>query len=220
MAEENKENLGNSNGEQNTITKEEMAEAISKARTEERTKLMGKVESYKATLVENTETIKTLEVRVATLEKDNAKLEKEIKNHETELQNKLEEGKQMSAEELEKLKTERDEAISRAEKAEKEFAGYKAQQELENYRLEKVKDLDEDFRDLVKGSTKEDIDKSYEKIKEKQEKITKKYGGQRANPPLPSPHKGVNKTPGKVSIEDIAKMSMQEYKEWKESNKK
>ena len=93
---------------------------------------------------------------------------------ETKLEAKLEEGKKLGNQEVEKLIKERDEAIQRAEKAEKDFEDFKASLEIKEYRAEKVKDLDDDFKDLVVGATKEEIDESYNKIKEKFDKISEK----------------------------------------------
>ena len=212
-----KQNVDNS-GEQNVGNAVQIAEALNKARAEERSKLMGKMEELKTSIANKDNTIKELNSKISTLEKENKELTDAKSDFEKQLEKKLEEGKKLGNQEVEKLTQERDEAIQRAEKAEKEFADFKASLEIKEYRAEKVKDLDDDFKDLVEGSTKEEIDESYNKIKEKFDKISERFKKE-DKPGLPTPHKDIKVTK-KVSLRDVEKMSLSEYAEWRKSLEK
>lgn len=208
----------NNSGEQNVGNAVQIAEALNKARAEERSKLMGKMEELKTSITNKDNTIKELNSKISTLEKENKELTDAKSGFEKQLEKKLEEGKKLGNQEVEKLTQERDEAIQRAEKAEKEFADFKASLEIKEYRAEKVKDLDDDFKDLVEGSTKEEIDESYNKIKEKFDKISERFKKE-DKPGLPTPGKDVKFTK-KVSLRDVEKMSLSEYAEWRKSLEK
>lgn len=212
-----KQNVDNS-GEQNVGNAVQIAEALNKARAEERSKLMGKMEELKTSIANKDTTIKELNSKISTLEKENKELTDAKSDFEKQLEKKLEEGKKLGNQEVEKLTQERDEAIQRAEKAEKEFADFKASLEIKEYRAEKVKDLDDDFKDLVEGSTKEEIDESYNKIKEKFDKISERFKKE-DKPGLPTPGKDIKVTK-KVSLRDVEKMSLSEYAEWRKSLEK
>lgn len=205
-------------GEQNVGNAVQIAEALNKARAEERSKLMGKMEELKTSIATKDNLIKELNSTISTLEKENKQLTAEKSDFEKKLETKLEEGKKLGNQEVEKLTQERDEAIQRAEKAEKEFENFKAELEIKEYKAEKVKDLDDDFKDLVVGSTKEEIDESYNKIKEKFDKISERFKKE-DKPGLPTPTKDV-KLGKKVSLKDVEKMSLSEYAEWRKSLEK
>lgn len=206
-------------GEQNVGNAVQIAEALNKARAEERSKLMGKMEELKNSIASKDTLIKELNSKISTLETENNQLTTEKSEFEKKLEKKLEEGKKLGNQEVEKLTQERDEAIQRAERAEKEFENFKANLEIKEYRAEKVKDLDDDFKDLVDGSTKEEIDESYNKIKEKFDKISERFKKDEDKPGLPSPHKDI-KMGKKVSLKDVEKMSLSEYAEWRKSLEK
>lgn len=216
--EENKGELEKGKeGEQKILEAQAIAEALNKARSEERSKLMTKMEGLKTTIEENKKTINDLKQTIESLKKEKEALEKEKTNYDSKLEEKLQEGKKLMDEELQKALKERDEATQRAEKAEKALEDYKAKVELDKYLNDKVSDLDEDFRDLVRGNTKEEIDESYNLIKEKQEKISQKFV-KKDKPPRPEPKK-LNKG-GKIGVEDIANMSLEEYIKWKKDKDK
>lgn len=208
----------NNNGDQNVLSAVQIADALNKARAEERSKLMGKMEELKNSISSKDATIKELNSKISSLEKDNKLLTDEKAEFENKLEAKLEEGKKLGNQEVEKLIKERDEAIQRAEKAEKDFEDFKASLEIKEYRAEKVKDLDDDFKDLVVGATKEEIDESYNKIKEKFDKISERF---KANnkPGLPTPGKDI-KVGKKVTLKDVENMSLSEYAEWRKSLEK
>ena len=113
-----KQNVDNS-GEQNVGNAVQIAEALNKARAEERSKLMGKMEELKTSIANKDTTIKELNSKISTLEKENKELTDAKSDFEKQLEKKLEEGKKLGNQEVEKLTQERDEAIQRAEKAEK-----------------------------------------------------------------------------------------------------
>lgn len=208
----------NNNGDQNVLSAVQIADALNKARAEERSKLMGKMEELKNSISSKDATIKELNSKISSLEKDNKLLADEKSEFETKLEAKLEEGKKLGNQEVEKLIKERDEAIQRAEKAEKDFEDFKASLEIKEYRAEKVKDLDDDFKDLVVGATKEEIDESYNKIKEKFDKISERFKTNN-KPGLPTPGKDI-KVGKKVTLKDVENMSLSEYAEWRKSLEK
>lgn len=208
----------NNNGDQNVSNAVQIADALNKARAEERSKLMGKMEELKNSISSKDATIKELNSKISSLEKDNKLLADEKSEFETKLEAKLEEGKKLGNQEVEKLIKERDEAIQRAEKAEKDFEDFKASLEIKEYRAEKVKDLDDDFKDLVVGATKEEIDESYNKIKEKFDKISERFKTNN-KPGLPTPGKDI-KVGKKVTLKDVENMSLSEYAEWRKSLEK
>lgn len=208
----------NNNGDQNVLSAVQIADALNKARAEERSKLMGKMEELKNSISSKDATIKELNSKISSLEKDNKLLADEKSEFENKLEAKLEEGKKLGNQEVEKLIKERDEAIQRAEKAEKDFEDFKASLEIKEYRAEKVKDLDDDFKDLVVGATKEEIDESYNKIKEKFDKISERFKTNN-KPGLPTPGKDI-KVGKKVTLKDVENMSLSEYAEWRKSLEK
>ena len=125
----------NNSGEQNVGNAVQIAEALNKARAEERSKLMGKMEELKTSITNKDNTIKELNSKISTLEKENKELTDAKSGFEKQLEKKLEEGKKLGNQEVEKLTQERDEAIQRAEKAEKEFADFKASLEIIQNRI-------------------------------------------------------------------------------------
>ena len=118
------------------------------------------------------------------LEDTVAERDKEITRLKDLIEKAKQEGQSLGKEELEALTKERDELKAEVEKARAEFEAYKQSQEVEAYKASKLSDIDEDFKDLVIGSTKEEIDSTYAKAKALQDKVKEKY---KPNLGLPTP---------------------------------
>ena len=115
----------------------------------------------------------------------------------------------MGKEELEALTKERDELKAEVEKARAEFEAYKQSQEVEAYKASKLSDIDEDFKDLVIGSTKEEIDSTYAKAKALQDKVKEKY---KPNLGLPTPDmNNIFESKNKDALASVRDMDNQTY---------
>ena len=112
---------------------------------------------------------------------------------------------------LDALKAELEDYKAKLAKAEKDFSDYKASEELKAYKNTKIADIDDEFKALVVGNTKEEVDASYAQVKGIQNAVKEKY---KVKEPLPEPKTKV-KAPQKT--EDLLKrlnsMSLEEYAE-------
>lgn len=203
----------------------DIEDLMSKVRQEEKSKLYPQIEKLKADLEEKTnkinsylissaekeETIKELNGKIALLEKEgDAKVAEAKKESSTELEK-----------ELEKVRRELEAKNAELQSKDAEFESYKVSKELEAYRAEKLKDVDETVADLVTGNTKEEIDASVEKAKALYEKVLAKVGVKNepaknkasavAKPNL----KGTVEVFGELNPEDIRKMSQADWKEYR-----
>ena len=110
-----------------------------------------------------------------------------------------------------KIKAELEDYKAKLAKAEKDFSDYKASEELKAYKNTITADIDEEFKALVVGNTKEEVDASYAQVKGIQNAVKEKY---KVKEPLPEP-KSKAKAPQKT--EDLLKrlnsMSLEEYAE-------
>lgn len=208
MAEQNP----NPNGEQNIDIQAE----LEKARKQERDKLHADIDRLKNDLAEKAKTCNENYITISNLQKDLGSAKKEIQDFENKLAKAKEDGKMESNQELENVKKELEEYKSKLAQAEKEFADYKSAEEVKAYRISKLADIDDEFKELVKGSSKEEIDASYEQVKSLQNTVKEKYSKKEQ---LPTPK--TNPTvPKKTSdlIEKLKGMSAEEYKEARKRN--
>lgn len=208
MAEQNP----NPNGEQNIDIQAE----LEKARKQERDKLHADIDRLKNDLAEKAKTCNENYITISNLQKELGSAKKEIQDFENKLAKAKEDGKMESNQELENVKKELEEYKSKLAQAEKEFADYKSAEEVKAYRISKLADIDDEFKELVKGSSKEEIDASYEQVKSLQNTVKEKYSKKEQ---LPTPK--TNPTvPKKTSdlIEKLKGMSAEEYKEARKRN--
>lgn len=208
MAEQNP----NPNGEQNIDIQAE----LEKARKQERDKLHADIDRLKNDLAEKAKTCNENYITISNLQKELGSARKEIQDFENKLAKAKEDGKMESNQELENIKKELEEYKSKLAQAEKEFADYKSAEEVKAYRISKLADIDDEFKELVKGSSKEEIDASYEQVKSLQNTVKEKYSKKEQ---LPTPK--TNPTvPKKTSdlIEKLKGMSAEEYKEARKRN--
>ena len=208
MAEQNP----NPNGEQNIDIQAE----LEKARKQERDKLHADIDRLKNDLAEKAKTCNENYITISNLQKELGSAKKEIQDFENKLAKAKEDGKMESNQELENIKKELEEYKSKLAQAEKEFADYKSAEEVKAYRISKLADIDDEFKELVKGSSKEEIDASYEQVKSLQNTVKEKYSKKEQ---LPTPK--TNPTvPKKTSdlIEKLKGMSAEEYKEARKRN--
>lgn len=157
---------------------------LSKAREQEKAKLYPEIEKLKGEVKAKSDKLNAEIIKSANLEDAVAEKEKEITRLNGLIEKAKQEGKSLGEAELTALAQERDTYKAEAEKVKAEFEAYKNQQEVEAYKASKISDIDEDFRDLVVGSTKEEIDKNYTKAKALQNKVKEKY--QKVDLPSPS----------------------------------
>lgn len=157
---------------------------LSKAREQEKAKLYPEIEKLKGEVKAKSDKLNAEIIKSANLEDVVAEKEKEITRLNGLIEKAKQEGKSLGEAELTALAQERDTYKAEAEKVKAEFEAYKNQQEVEAYKASKIGDIDEDFRDLVVGSTKEEIDKNYTKAKALQNKVKEKY--QKVDLPSPS----------------------------------
>lgn len=157
----------------NTDTKFFTAEDITKARTEEKSKLYPQIEKLKSEVVRLTEklnsalqsgsdkedAVKEKDATIASLEEKLSKLE--AKGEENKVSEKL----------VKELQTKLDEALKALEEKDAEVSQIK----ISAYKAEKIKELDESVVDLVTGNTEEEIDASIAKAKAIYEKVSAKY---------------------------------------------
>lgn len=168
-----------------------------------------KLTALTTSLTEKEQVANEAATKTATLEEELAKSKETI----TALQNDIEGGKGMSQELLDKITKAQEEMQKTIKTQADELAAMKASKEAENlakeintYRKGKIKDLDEAFHTLVKGSTKEEIDASFESAKSAHEKLLKKYGVTPAKPSSLG-----NEVLKKYSPSQIKEMTMEEY---------
>lgn len=208
MAEQNP----NPNGEQNIDIQAE----LEKARKQERDKLHADIDRLKNDLAEKAKTCNENYITISNLQKELGSARKEIQDFENKLAKAKDDGKMESNQELENIKKELEEYKSKLAQAEKEFADYKSAEEVKAYRISKLADIDDEFKELVKGSSKEEIDASYEQVKSLQNTVKEKYSKKEQ---LPTPK--TNPTvPKKTSdlLERLKGMSAEEYKEARKRN--
>lgn len=191
---------------------------IEKARKQERDKLHADIERLKTEIAEKAKVNNENYVTIADLRKEVDKKAKEIADFEKKLAQAKEDGKVEANKELESVKKELEDTKKELEKAQKEFADYKEAEEIKAYKLSKLTDIDEDFKNLVKGKTKEEIDASYTEVKALQDKVKDKYS-KKEKEQLPNP-KSDKRRPAKPSelLERLKGMSIDEYKEARKKN--
>lgn len=187
---------------------------IEKARKQERDKLHANIEDLKSQLAEKVKACNENFLTIGNLQKDIEKRDKSLQELEAKINKAKEEGKLEGSKDIEALQKELEECKAKLAKSESDFSAYKAAEELNKYLTTKIKDIDEDFKPLVKGSTQEEIDASYAQVKALQDTVKEKYAKQAGNPPLPTP-KGNPGTPPKTEdlIKKLNSMSYDEYKE-------
>lgn len=214
MAEINRETNVNENIEQ-TI---DIQAAIEKARKEERDKLYADIEKLKADVASKAKVCNENYVTISDLQKELKVKEKEIADIDVKIEKAKEDGKLESNKELETLKVELEDYKAKLAKAEKDFADYKTAEEVKAYRAEKLKDIEDEFKTLVKGVTKEEIDSSYEQVKALQDTVKEKYT--KKDNPLPTPKQQQQKAPKKTSdlLDKLKNMSLDEYKKARQAN--
>lgn len=183
---------------------------IEKARKQERDKLHANIEKLKTDLAEKVKVCNENYLQISNLQKDLGLKSKEIEGFEEKLAKAKEDGKMELNKELEAVKAELEDYKAKLAKAEKDFADYKVADELKTYISEKVKDIDTEFRELITGGSKDEVDASYEKVKALQDAIKEKYSKKET---LPTP-KVKQLTPQKVDdmLEKLKGMTLDEYK--------
>ena len=204
-------------------------ELVAKARKEEKDKLYEQINKFKELATAHEAKVKELEqalsanpdakeleTKIAAKETEVAELTKQI----AELNEKLAKGAENTVdnEELKKLLAGQ-EAMQKLiqEQAEKiasieaEKAAEAKAKEVASYKAEKLKGLEEIFHSFVQGSTKEEIDASFEQAKTAHENMIKKLGYQNLKPTnLANEEVFKDKSP-----EEISRMTPQEYAEWR-----
>lgn len=208
------ENVVQTNNEQleNKEPEVDIDALLSKAREQEKQKLYPEIEKLKNELKAKNAKLNESILKVSSLEDKVAEKDKEISKINELVEKAKEEGKGMGEEQIKLLEKERDDYKARAEKAEAEFLAFKEAQELETYKNSKIKDLDEDFRELVVGGSKEEIDSSFEKAKALADKIKDKYKPNVL--PTPSLTLGIKNT---KDLEGVREMSNDEYEKLRKS---
>ena len=193
---------------------------LEKARKQERDKLHADMERLKNEIAEKAKTCNENYITISNLRKELETAKKSLDEVDNRISKAKEDGKVEVSKDLEAVKAELEEYKNKLAKAEKEFADYKVAEETKAYRATKLTDIEEEFKELVKGDTKEEIDASYEKVKALQETVKEKYGkkeNQQKNT-LPNP-KQQNKT---KSLDDLLKkfnsMTPEEYAEARKKN--
>lgn len=194
---------------------------LEKARKQERDKLHADMERLKNEIAEKAKTCNENYITISNLRKELETAKKSLDEVDNRISKAKEDGKVEVSKDLEAVKAELEEYKNKLAKAEKEFADYKVAEEIKAYRATKITDIEEEFKELVKGDTKEEIDASYEKVKALQETVKEKYGkkeNQQKNT-LPNPRQQ-NKTP--KSLDDLLKkfnsMTPEEYAEARKRN--
>lgn len=194
---------------------------LEKARKQERDKLHADMERLKNEIAEKAKTCNENYITISNLRKELETAKKSLDEVDNRISKAKEDGKVEVSKDLEAVKAELEEYKNKLAKAEKEFADYKVAEETKAYRATKLTDIEEEFKELVKGDTKEEIDASYEKVKALQETVKEKYGkkeNQQKNT-LPNPRQQ-NKSP--KSLDDLLKkfnsMTPEEYAEARKKN--
>lgn len=187
---------------------------LQKARAEEKEKLYPTIEKLKGEIKSKTDRLNELILSKNTFEETIVAKDKEIEKLNGMIEKAKQEGKNLANEDLKLVEKERDVIQEKYDNLLKEFEDYKNKQEVDSYKATKLSELDEDFRDLVVGDTKEAIDASLEKAKALQEKLKEKY---QKGLPMPTP-KQKKEPPAKDDYSDIAGMTAEEYAEWRKGN--
>lgn len=182
---------------------------VEKARKQERDKLHADIERLKAEVAEKAKTCNENYVTISNLQKELETHKKLLGEVDSKVAKAKEDGKVEANKDLDALKAELEDYKAKLAKAEKDFSDYKANEELKAYRATKVADIDEEFRDLVRGATKEEIDASYEQVKGIQNTVKEKY---KVREPLPDP-KNKGKAPTKTDdlLKKLNSMTLEEY---------
>ncbi len=191
---------------------------IEKARSQEREKLHADISKLKTDVLEKAKVCNENYVTISNLRKELAEKNEQISKFEAQLEKAKEDGKVESKKDLDALTKELEEYKNKLALAEKEFADYKEAEKLASYLNDKVKDIDEEFKALVKGNNQEEINASYEQVKKLQDAVKQKYSTGKSVP-LPNPKSKGAKAP--VSLEELkAKFNEMSYDEYKEKRKK
>lgn len=208
--------MAEQNPNSNTEPTVDIQAEIEKARKEERTKLYADIEKLKTDLAEKAKTCNDNYVTISNLQKQVDDKVKELQEVDEKLTKAKEDGKMEANKDLDLIKQELEDYKAKLAKAEKDFADYKTAEEVKSYRTDKIKDIDDEFKELVKGNSKEEIDASYEQIKSLQDAVKEKYSKKET---LPTP-KQKQSQPKKVSdlINRFGEMSIDEYKQARQNN--
>lgn len=208
--------MAEQNPNSNTEPTVDIQAEIEKARKEERTKLYADIEKLKTDLAEKAKTCNDNYVTISNLQKQVDEKVKELQEVDEKLTKAKEDGKMEANKDLDLIKQELEDYKAKLAKAEKDFADYKTAEEVKSYRTDKIKDIDDEFKELVKGNSKEEIDASYEQIKSLQDAVKEKYSKKET---LPTPKQKQNQ-PKKVSdlINRFGEMSIDEYKQARQNN--
>lgn len=208
--------MAEQNPNPNTEPTVDIQAEIEKARKEERTKLYADIEKLKTDLAEKAKTCNDNYVTISNLQKQVDEKVKELQEVDEKLTKAKEDGKMEANKDLDLIKQELEDYKAKLAKAEKDFADYKTAEEVKSYRTDKIKDIDDEFKELVKGNSKEEIDASYEQIKSLQDTVKEKYSKKET---LPTPKQKQNQ-PKKVSdlINRFGEMSIDEYKQARQNN--
>lgn len=208
--------MAEQNPNPNTEPTVDIQAEIEKARKEERTKLYADIEKLKTDLAEKAKTCNDNYVTISNLQKQVDEKVKELQEVDEKLTKAKEDGKMEANKDLDLIKQELEDYKAKLAKAEKDFADYKTAEEVKSYRTDKIKDIDDEFKELVKGNSKEEIDASYEQIKSLQDAVKEKYSKKET---LPTP-KQKQSQPKKVSdlINRFGEMSIDEYKQARQNN--
>ena len=208
--------MAEQNPNSNTEPTVDIQAEIEKARKEERTKLYADIEKLKTDLAEKAKTCNDNYVIISNLQKQVDEKVKELQEVDEKLTKAKEDGKMEANKDLDLIKQELEDYKAKLAKAEKDFADYKTAEEVKSYRTDKIKDIDDEFKELVKGNSKEEIDASYEQIKSLQDTVKEKYSKKET---LPTPKQKQNQ-PKKVSdlINRFGEMSIDEYKQARQNN--
>ena len=194
---------------QNAQTQVDIDALLSKAREQEKAKLYPEIEKLKGELKVKSEKLNAEILKSNGLEDTVAERDKEITRLKDLIEKAKQEGQSLGKEELEALTKERDELKAEVEKARAEFEAYKQSQEVEAYKASKLSDIDEDFKDLEVGSTKEEIDSTYAKAKALQDKVKEKY---KPNLGLPTPDmNNIFESKNKDALASVRDMDNQTY---------
>ena len=208
--------MAEQNPNSNTEPTVDIQAEIEKARKEERTKLYADIEKLKTDLAEKAKTCNDNYVTISNLQKQVDEKVKELQEVDEKLTKAKEDGKMEANKDLDLIKQELEDYKAKLAKAEKDFADYKTAEEVKSYRTDKIKDIDDEFKELVKGNSKEEIDASYEQVKSLQNTVKEKYSKKEQ---LPTPKTNLT-VPKKTSdlIEKLKGMSAEEYKEARKRN--
>ena len=208
--------MAEQNPNPNTEPTVDIQAEIEKARKEERTKLYADIEKLKTDLAEKAKTCNDNYVTISNVQKQVEEKVKELQEVDEKLTKAKEDGKMEANKDLDLIKQELEDYKAKLAKAEKDFADYKTAEEVKSYRTDKIKDIDDEFKELVKGNSKEEIDASYEQIKSLQDAVKEKYSKKET---LPTP-KQKQSQPKKVSdlINRFGEMSIDEYKQARQNN--